>query len=329
MREQAIGRCSYANISAFMSIDIYFLYACCVAYLLDLILGDPLWLPHPIVLFGKAISFLEHHFNNGLYRFIKGALVVTVLTGITWFVFTIIMSFAKSGNDLLYYSLIGLFLFMGLANRTLIKECKIVFAVLAKEGVVKGRKQLSRLVGRDTSELNQQQIKVAVLETMSENLSDGVVAPLFWFALGGIPGLMTYKMINTLDSMIGYKSVRYLKFGKVAARLDDFANLIPSRLTAFLMVLVTGSNRGLKSTLRYGHQHSSPNAGYPEAALAGILNVRFGGPNKYHGQIIQKPYIGNIERLILARDLNVTIYINHAVCLVMLCISIVIRFQLN
>ena len=166
----------------------------------------------------------------------------------------------------------------------------------------------------ENSQLTEQQIRIAVLETMSENLSDGVVAPLFYYAVAGVPGMMAYKMINTMDSMMGYRNERYQWFGKFAARLDDVANFIPSRLTAALMILVTGSKRGLQFVFKYGNKHKSPNAGYPESALAGILNCRFGGPNVYHGTVVQKPFIGESDRPISANEIIVVSWINHKVC---------------
>jgi adenosylcobinamide-phosphate synthase len=135
--------------------------------------------------------------------------------------------------------------------------------------------------------------------------------------------MMVYKMINTLDSMIGYKNERYLYFGRVAARLDDVANWIPARITAFLMVVVTGSVRGFQYILKYGHQHASPNSGYPEAALAGILNCRFGGPNVYHGVLVEKPYIGGQQRVIRHEELRKVMFINHAVTFVMVLMIVV------
>jgi adenosylcobinamide-phosphate synthase len=164
--------------------------------------------------------------------------------------------------------------------------------------------------------LTEQQVRIAVLESMSENLSDGVVAPLLFYLVGGVAGMLLYKMINTLDSMIGYKREPYRLFGRVAARLDDVANFIPARVTAFFMVLVTGSWRGLRFIFRYGGQHASPNSGYPEAALAGILDCRFGGPNKYKGVLVVKPYIGERDRVIVNKDFVYVKYINHAVTLV-------------
>jgi adenosylcobinamide-phosphate synthase len=147
---------------------------------------------------------------------------------------------------------------------------------------------------------------------MSENLSDGVIAPLLFYAAGGLPAMMLYKMINTLDSMVGYRREPYRLFGRFAARLDDVANFIPARVTAILMVLVTASRRGARFIFRYGSAHASPNSGYPEAALAGILGCRFGGPNIYHGVTVIKPFIGTNDRIIIHSEFAYVKYINHA-----------------
>jgi adenosylcobinamide-phosphate synthase len=287
------------------------------AYLLDLLLGDPMKLPHPVVGFGKIIHISDRKLNqNGRLR-LKGAFAAITLCIATYFTFWYLMEYSKIINLYLFLILNALFLFYGIANKSLIKEGKNVFNSLITGGIVQGRKQLSRIVGRDVSKLSENQIKTAVLETLSENLSDGVVAPLFYYLLGGIPAIMTYKMINTLDSMIGYKNEKYLKFGWFAARLDDVANLIPARLTAFIMALVSLNIQSFKFILKYGKAHSSPNSGYPESALAGILNCRFGGPNIYDGITVNKAYIGINQRDIIQQDLDKTVRINHSVCLIM------------
>ena len=174
-----------------------------------------------------------------------------------------------------------------------------------------GRKQVTRIVGRDTAALSAQEVRTAALETLSENLSDGVVAPMFWYMWLGLPGMMAYKMINTLDSMIGYKTARYFLFGRIAAKIDDVANYIPARLTAWLMILVSGKLHLFSFVRRYGRQHASPNSGYPEAALAGILNCRFGGTHDYFGESISKPYIGHNERELATADMQIAIRINR------------------
>jgi len=294
-------------------------------YLLDLVLGDPQRLPHPVRFFGTLIGLAEKRLNNGKYRFVKGMITVLVLCSGTYLFFYAMVHFLLLYCVPLYFPFATIFIFYALANKGLVTEGKKVFDALQYKGLEAGRERLSWIVGRDTSKLDAQQIRRAVFETMSENLSDGVVAPLFFYFIAGVPGMLTYKMINTLDSMIGYHSERYEYFGKFAARLDDVANFIPARITAILMLLITLSFRGWRFVLQYGHQHKSPNAGYPEAALAGILDVRFGGPNIYHGQLVDKPYIGTNNREIKHEEFKVVSSINHGVCLLMV-LSIIIYF---
>ncbi len=283
-----------------------------IGFLLDCLLGDPHWLPHPIRWFGLVIQYGEKKLNRGNNRKAKGALLWIVLVVSVWSFLFFMMKFLEPypTTHIIFSSIL---VFYGLANHSLIAEALKVERKLRREGLETGRKQLSYIVGRDTSALNENQVRTAVLETLAENLSDGVVAPLFFYALGGVPLMLVYKMVNTLDSMIGYKNERYKHFGWFAARADDWANYIPARITAFLMVLLTFSPRGLSFIFKYGHKHASPNSGYPEAALAGILNVRFGGPNTYHGQVVDKPYIGNKVRNITRPDLIKACLINGLV----------------
>ena len=217
-------------------------------------------------------------------------------------------------------------LFYCLANKTLVREGKAVFKVLHSEGLQAGRKRLSWIVGRETNKLSEQQIRVATFETMSENLSDGVIAPLFYFLILGVPGAMAYKMINTLDSMIGYKNDRYIKFGKFAAKLDDVVNFIPARITAVLMLLVQFKMKGISFVLKQGKKHSSPNAGYPEAALAYILNCRFGGPNYYHGKLVDKPFIGHNNREIKHYEIKMVSAVNYKVSMLFVLLIIMCLF---
>ncbi|MBS2212966.1 cobalamin biosynthesis protein CobD [Carboxylicivirga mesophila] len=306
--------------------DLWLVLAVVVAYLLDLLLGDPIALPHPVVYFGRMISFSEHRLNKGSHRLLKGlfssvGLIVLVYLGFYWLMF-----WSQQVGMWLNALLTMLFFFYGLANKTLIKEGVDVFKVLEKSGIEAGRRQLSRIVGRDTSQLSEQQVRKAALETMAENLSDGVVAPVFWFILLGVPGMMAYKMINTLDSMIGYKNERYLLYGRAAAYIDDAANYLPARITALLMSVVRGSVRAMRFVVMFGNKHSSPNAGYPEAALAGILDVKFGGPNIYHGRMVDKPFIGINERPLKLHDVYKTARVNHWVCFCSILLCIVIRY---
>ena len=206
-----------------------------VGWFLDLIFGDPSKLPHPIVWFGKSIAFFEHRLNKGSHRKLKGALVaiglivsVFVITYLIRHYLNLLPSITGRGWGWVFDSI---FVFFCLAGTTLIREVREVFLAVDRS-LEEGRKQVARIVGRDTTELSAQEVRTAALETLAENLSDGVIAPLFWFAILGVPGMLAYKMINTLDSMIGYKTERYRDFGCWAAHIDDVANYIPARLTA-------------------------------------------------------------------------------------------------
>ena len=297
-----------------------------IGWLLDRFFGDPANLPHPIVWFGKAIAALEKRFNCGTGRRVKGALVaialVALVFGASWLL--IHYAFRFSYGLGLALSIIGVF--FCLAGKTLSDEVRMVFEAV-DESLEKGRTQVGRIVGRDTSELSAQEIRTAALETLAENLSDGVVAPLFWCALLGVPGMLAYKMVNTLDSMIGYRNERYREFGCFAARLDDVANWIPARITALLMALVVPKRDSqgrktrsfgelLRFVRRYGSQHLSPNSGYPEAALAGILDCRFGGPHNYFGEEVYKPYIGENHKDFTTADMETSLQVNLQVELI-------------
>lgn len=216
-------------------------------------------------------------------------------------------------------------IFYCLAGTTLIREVRAVFLALDRS-LDEGRQQVARIVGRDTSELSAQEVRTAALETLAENLSDGVIAPLFWLAILGAPGMLAYKMVNTLDSMIGYKTERYKDFGCWAAHIDDVANYIPARLTAFLMILATGRLGLLRFVWKYGRNHASPNSGYPEAALASILNCRFGGPHYYFGQLFDKPYIGDNDRLLNTEDMKKAVRVNRTAEVLMVVLVLLFSY---
>ncbi len=278
-----------------------------VALVLDWMLGDPVWMPHPIVAFGHMIAWGEHLLNKGAYRKLKGTLMTLMFVVMVFGVTALICSLLTSYVYMIFASFL---IFYCLAGTTLIREVREVYMAVDRS-LEEGRRQVARIVGRDTSELTVQEVRTAALETLAENLSDGVIAPLFWLAIGGVPAMMTYKMINTLDSMIGYRTERYRDFGWFAAHLDDVANYVPARLTALLMVIVSGKFDKLAFVWKYGRCHASPNSGYPEAALAGILDCRFGGPHDYFGERFDKPYIGSNERLLTTADMRKAIIINR------------------
>ena len=285
-------------------------------WLLDLIFGDPAWLPHPVVGFGKLIAAGEKHWNKGEHRRRKGAwLAIVLVLGTFVLTFALLYACRMLGETLgiglsLKRIIEAILVFFCLAGTTLIREVREVFRAVDRS-VEEGRERVARIVGRDTSDLSAQEIRTAALETLAENLNDGVIAPLFWLALLGVPGMMAYKMINTLDSMIGYRSERYVDFGRFAARMDDVAGWVPARLTAFLMLLVAGRLGKLAWVHQNGRKHLSPNSGHPEAALAAILDCRFGGPHNYFGQEVWKPYIGENDRPLTHADLQRAVRISR------------------
>jgi adenosylcobinamide-phosphate synthase len=295
-----------------------------IGWLLDLILGDPSWLPHPVVGFGKMIAFGEHRLNKGRHRMLKGGLLAVGLIllafGFIWVLRTVLSVFAififDGTHEQVYQLPVFLWIFdvmaifCCLAGTTLIREVREVFHAVDRS-LDEGRKQVARIVGRDTSELSAQEVRTAALETLAENLSDGVIAPLFWLAIGGVPAMMAYKMVNTLDSMIGYRTERYKDFGCWAAHIDDVANYIPARITALLMIIAAGKPQLISFVWRNGRNHASPNSGYPEAALAGILDCRFGGPHYYFGELFDKPYIGENARELTTADMQKAVRINR------------------
>lgn len=274
-----------------------------LAWLLDACLGDPACLPHPVVYMGRWIAMGEKRLNRGSHRRCKGAVfAVLSITGtglVAWALFRLLAPL-----PVLHIALQALLLFFCLAGRTLRREVRMVFDALERS-LDDGRRQVARIVGRDTGALSAQEVRTAALETLAENLSDGVIAPMFWFLLLGVPGALAYKMVNTLDSMIGYRNERYGAFGCWAAHIDDVANYLPARITALLLVVAGGMRwRYVRFVLRYGPQHASPNSGWPEAALAAILDCRFGGPHDYFGQEFYKPYIGQNPRMLTFADMR-------------------------
>ena len=302
-------------------------------WLLDLMLGDPARLPHPVVAFGKWITMLERRLNKGSRRRAKGAAVAVVSIAMTYALTAIILHLLSistpspldsslfpllsSLKDSSFFILHSSLIFFCLAGTTLRREVRMVFAAI-DHSLDDGRRQVSRIVGRDTSALSAQEVRTAALETLAENLSDGVVAPLFWLCLLGVPGMMAYKMVNTLDSMIGYRTERYKDFGCWAARIDDIANWLPARITAFAIVIAgwgysllkrqrTSLAKMIKFVTSNGPRHVSPNSGWPEAALAATLDCRFGDPHIYFGTLVEKPFIGSNPRALSTGDMTVSL----------------------
>jgi len=288
------------------------------AVILDLVLGDPRALPHPVVAIGRMISFLE----SPLRRLFKNArpagvalLVITV--GVTYAGAALLIHAAYALSPVAGF-VAGLYLaWVSLAARSLQIESGKVAKALLQGDLPGARLALSYIVGRETAQLDEPEIVRGAVETVAENTGDGVIAPLFYLMLGGPPLAIAYKAVNTLDSMVGYRNERYLEFGWASARFDDLANYLPARLTGLLMVLAApicalsggGAWRIMRRDCR---NHASPNSGFPEAAAAGALGVQLGGANRYFGRVVEKPAIGDA-----AAPLSLAAY--HGVVRLMYC----------
>ncbi|MFA7572643.1 MAG: adenosylcobinamide-phosphate synthase CbiB [Lutispora sp.] len=273
-----------------------------IASIADFIFGDPYSFPHPVRFIGSYINIFEKMVKKMCKSDTALKLAGILLTISTVFlsyviVWGIIRLAFYLGQGVGYFISI-LIMYTCLAGRCLDKEGTKIMAALESKDVKRARKLLSYIVGRDTDNLDESEIARAVIETVAENTSDGIIAPLFYMFLGGAPLAMAYKAINTLDSMVGYKNDKYMYFGWASARLDDIANYIPARLSALFMIIgsfLLGMDymNSYRIVLRDGRNHISPNSGYPEAAAAGALGIRLGGGNYYFGKIVAKPTIGD------------------------------------
>lgn len=309
-----------------MDIGAIICLALSIGWVADRLWGDPHQLPHLIVGFGHTIAWYEKRANQGSHRLAKGALMALSLIAGSFLLCLGLTVGLRSLSPWGEAAAVAIIVFYCLAGRTLEREVEAVFSAV-ETSLEQGRKQVGRIVGRQTDHLSAQEVRLAALETLAENLSDGVVAPLFWFALLGAPGIVMYKMANTLDSMVGYRNTRYYLFGRYAARIDDALNYIPARLTAILMILAAGKIKHVRMVWQQGRNHLSPNAGYPEAALAAILKCRFGGAHYYHGTLVEKPYIGIAERPVTTEDMRRGIRINQRVGRIALLLSLALTYN--
>ena len=272
------------------------------AWLFDQLAGDPEWFPHPVRLIGFAATRLEQAIRrpkqSSRHQFLAGTALTLTIVSTAYILTGAAIRQARRQSPLLGDTTELVLAWTCLAARNLHDEATQVTDALTARDLKRARLRLTRIVGRDTAHLDKSEIARAVIETLAESASDGILAPVFYMAVGGVPAAMAYKAINTLDSMIGHADQRYFYFGKAAARLDDLTNLIPSRLTAAMIVLAsvlsgqTHSSSALGIWLRDGSKHKSPNAGQPESAIAGALRVCLGGPNTYQGELIDAPRIG-------------------------------------
>ena len=267
-----------------------------IAYVLDLIFGDPQNVVHPVQVIGKIISAGEKVLLRKKYKFLAGAVLNIFTVSITY---TLMYLISKSVKISVFFMIIEIYLMYTIFSiNSLAREGNRVYRILKEGDIEKARKDLSYLVSRDTEMMDEKMIIRSTMETISENTVDGIVAPMFYMFLGGMPLAMAYKAINTLDSMVGYKNEKYMDFGKFSAKVDDAVNFIPARITGILIVLASmilgyDYKNSLKIFLRDRKNHSSPNSAHSEASVAGALGVQFGGKVSYFGKEINKPTIGD------------------------------------
>lgn len=298
-----------------------FIYILIMAFILDLFISDPSWIPHPVVIIGNTISFLEKKLrkskNSPQLQKIKGGILVFIILGLSFLSSKLLIDFAAGLNYYFAYLVKLLLLSLCLALKGLIAAGLEVYKALAAENLDLARRRVNMIVGRDCSQNSKEEVIRAVLETLAENTSDGILAPAFYYLIGGVPLALTYKAVNTMDSMLAYKNDKYLHFGYAAAKTDDFFNYIPARITALVMTIAAfllhyDFKAAFTFIMRDAAKHPSPNAGYPESAAAGALGLRFGGYNYYHGQTSFRAYIGEAKNNFKKNDilrLNKLIYL--------------------
>ncbi len=271
------------------------------AFILDILLGDPKGYPHPVKLIGKLIEWLDRLFYSAgrspLLQRLAGAAVVLLVVGTSYGIAFLLVALAGKIHPLLAAALSALLIYTTIAARDLSGYGSSIYNALMEGDLEKARERLSHIVGRDTAGLEEEELVRATVETLAENTTDGITAPLFFAALGGAPLAMAYRAVNTLDSMMGHKDGKYLHFGWAAARLDDLTNYLPARLTALVLILTSflispNGRNALTVLLRDGRKHPSPNAGLLEAGFAGALGVRLGGENWYNGEKVVYPFLG-------------------------------------
>jgi adenosylcobinamide-phosphate synthase len=304
-------------------------------FILDLIFGDPRWLPHPVRFIGGLTNWAEPRCRRLIANeYLAGAVftltVITVAGGGVWLIIR--------GFELLHPVLGSMamvyFMYAGLATHDLAQEATAVWRKLREDGLDQARRQLSRIVGRDSEQLDAPEIVRATVETVAESTVDGILAPMLFAALAGAPGLWTYKAINTLDSMVGHHEAPYTRFGWAAARLDDAANFVPARIGLFLFGVgtwISGEEPGRcwRIGWRDGRKHPSPNAGISEAAMAGALGVRLGGANTYDGVVYAQPYLGDPLRPLDVSCIPRAVRVMYATSVAGLLFSLAVRWVVN
>lgn len=305
-----------------------------IAYILDLMIGDPYSFPHPVRFIGNLIRFVENKIRNiaKTKKQLKiGGFVLWIITVGTTFVITDLILRISVSSKILYIITSSIILYTTLSTKCLADEAKKIYEVLKTGDIEKSRKQLSYIVGRDTTTLNEQEIIRATVETVAENTVDGIIAPMMYGFIGGPVLAMSYKAINTLDSMVGYKNEKYGDIGFASAKIDDIANFIPARITPFFMMIASltlglNAKESLHIAIRDRKNHKSPNCAYSEGAVAGALEVQLGGTNMYFGKEVYKPTIGDKHRELEIEDIIRTNKIMYVTSLVALIIFSVITY---
>ena len=311
-------------------------------FILDLIFGDPHWLPHPICLIGNMISFLDRHLrklfgfsNNGLL--FGGALMVVIVLMLSFFIPLSVLNIAYGFNPWVGFAIETIMCYQIFATKCLRDESMKVYYALQKNDIVDARLKLSWIVGRDTKELNAEEVTKGAVETVAENTADGIIAPMLYMFLGGAPLAFLYKGINTMDSMVGYKNDKYMYFGRCAAKLDDLANLIPARITGIVMILASyflnlNFKGAWKVFCRDRYNHLSPNSAMTESVTAGALNIQLGGDHYYFGKLVHKDTIGDNIRPVVAEDIvstNNLLYMTAVLSLLLFSLVYLTRYFYN
>jgi len=342
-----------------------FLLVCC--YIADLIFGDPEWFPHPVRIMGKLIDFLDNRLRGKGSKWeerIKGAVLASVVVGLSAWVAYLLIESTRELNPF-FGNLVWIYLgYTTLSVKDLQVKAKAILETLKRGTLTSARRELSRIVGRDTENLSKDRVTVATIESIAEGINDGIIAPLFYLILGGPVWALAHKSISTLDSMVGYKNEKYLHFGWFSARLDDIANFIPARISGLLIALssfivgcvfsLSGQeaigvkqsqggivslafgfftaaplrklSRSFKIMFRDGGKHPSPNSGIPEAAMAGALGIRLGGVWSYQGRISRKPYLGEERRILQYSLIDEALAISLVASVLMLSMGITLKW---
>lgn len=290
---------------------IYHLYAIVGAVVLDAFIGDPRWLPHPVRAMGALIAALDRHLNKGRARRIKGIVAVMVVIATVFAIGYALVALSYQLSPVVGVIVEAVCIFTTIAAKSLREAAWGVLVPLEHGNIEKARKELSMIVGRDTETLDEPQIVRACVETVAENTSDGITAPLVYALIGGAPLALVYRAVNTCDSMVGYKNDTYREFGWASARLDDVLNYVPSRLTAWVMLLANSRSlrRHARLLWRDARKHPSPNSGWGEAAMAAILGVQLGGTNTYRGVISERPKIGDAVHALTKEHIRQAVFV--------------------